>query len=85
MKPTILYNQHILPILMNASMNSKMFRQQRQKVLSWAQGDILELGIGSGTNLPYYDAPKVNIVLGLDCCDKSLKYARNKPRKFLLR
>lgn len=40
--------------------------RQRSKVVPQAQGLVLEIGIGSGLNLPYYDANRVTKVVGLD-------------------
>ena len=40
--------------------------RQREKVVPLAQGCVLEIGVGSGLNLPYYDAGKVSKVIGLD-------------------
>jgi ubiquinone/menaquinone biosynthesis C-methylase UbiE len=39
---------------------------QRGRVVPKAKGRVLEVGIGSGLNLPYYDAEKVEKVWGLD-------------------
>ena len=39
---------------------------QRRKVVPLAHGLVLEIGIGSGLNFPYYDAGRVTRVLGLD-------------------
>lgn len=44
----------------------KPIRKQREKVVPKAQGRILEVGIGSGLNLPYYDPAKVEHVFGLE-------------------
>ena len=40
--------------------------KQRQKVIPLAQGRVLEIGIGSGLNIPYYDAQRVEQLWGLD-------------------
>jgi len=40
--------------------------RQRQKVVPLAVGSVLEIGIGSGLNIPYYDAQKVERLWGLD-------------------
>jgi ubiquinone/menaquinone biosynthesis C-methylase UbiE len=40
--------------------------RQRAKVVPRARGRVLEIGIGSGLNLPYYDSANVSKVWGLD-------------------
>ncbi len=48
------YSQVILPRLMDWSMSDPIFAQYRQKVLSEVSGEVLEIGFGTGLNLPYY-------------------------------
>jgi ubiquinone/menaquinone biosynthesis C-methylase UbiE len=40
--------------------------KQREKVVPLAVGDVLEIGIGSGLNIPYYDSDRVRHLWGLD-------------------
>jgi ubiquinone/menaquinone biosynthesis C-methylase UbiE len=40
--------------------------RQRAKVIPSASGQVLEIGIGSGLNVPFYDAGKVQRLWGLD-------------------
>ena len=40
--------------------------RQRQKVVPLASGRVLEVGVGSGLNLAYYDAGRVDAVCGVD-------------------
>ena len=61
-----LYDKYILPPLLNCACSSKPMVYQRQKVVPLAEGDVLEVGIGSGLNLPFYDKSKVNKIWGLD-------------------
>ncbi len=70
------YDRYILPKLINWSCSSKPVRKQRQKVVPLATGRVLEIGIGSGLNLPFYDADKVERVIGLDPAEPMLAQAR---------
>ncbi len=72
------YDRHILPRLLNWSCGAKPVREQRRKVVPRAQGRVLEIGIGSGLNLPYYDPAKVECVIGLDPAEVMLTYAKRK-------
>lgn len=40
--------------------------RQREKIVPLAEGRVLEIGIGSGLNIPYYDVQKVEHLWGLD-------------------
>jgi ubiquinone/menaquinone biosynthesis C-methylase UbiE len=72
------YDRYILPKLLNWSCGAKPVRAQRQKVVPLAEGRVLEIGIGSGLNLPYYDPGKVERVIGLDPAEEMLSYARRR-------
>jgi len=61
-----LYSKYILPKVIHISCGLKPNMRQREKVVPHARGRVLEVGIGSGLNLPYYDAAKVTKVWGLD-------------------
>jgi ubiquinone/menaquinone biosynthesis C-methylase UbiE len=60
------YDKHVLPHLVNLACSPKPIRKQRQKIVPLAEGDVLEIGFGSGLNLPWYDAGKVRKVFGLE-------------------
>ncbi len=70
------YERYILPKVLNWSCGAKPVREQRQKVVPLAEGRVLEIGIGSGLNLPYYDPGKIERVIGLDPAEEMLSYAR---------
>lgn len=48
------YSQYVFPRLMNAVMDRAAFRRIRKSLLSGARGQVLEIGYGSGLNLPHY-------------------------------
>ena len=61
-----LYEKYILPKVVNLTCSAKPITYQRKKVVPLAKGRVLEIGIGSGLNLPFYDPSKVEFVWGLD-------------------
>ncbi len=61
-----LYSRYVLPHLLDYAMRDKTIMRQRAKVVPLARGRVLEVGIGSGLNLSFYDRGKVEKVLGLD-------------------
>lgn len=60
------YDRVIVPRFINCACGAKPIMYQRQKVVPQAQGTVLEIGIGTGLNLPYYDPDKVEKLIGLD-------------------
>lgn len=60
------YDKYILPSVLNCACGSKPVRYQREKIVPHAEGVVLEIGIGSGLNLPYYKGDKVTRIIGLD-------------------
>ena len=60
------YDQYLLPRLVHFTCGLKPAMKQRQKVVPLAYGKVLEIGIGSGLNIPYYDANRVQHLWGLD-------------------
>jgi ubiquinone/menaquinone biosynthesis C-methylase UbiE len=48
------YCDHIFPRLMEWVMSGEEFRRLRTELLASAHGEVLELGIGTGLNLPHY-------------------------------
>lgn len=60
------YERKILPFLIDRACGIGPIQAQRQIVVPQAQGDVLEIGMGSGLNLPFYDAGAVRKVWGLE-------------------
>jgi len=60
------YDKHLLPRVVHFTCGLKPAMKQRQKVVPLADGKVLEIGIGSGLNIPFYDARRVEHLWGLD-------------------
>ena len=74
------YEEFILPRCINCACGSKPIMRQREKVVPLAEGTVLEIGIGTGLNLRYYDPGRVDRVIGLDPSEASWAIARkNNP------
>ena len=69
------YDKYILPRFINCACAAKPLMLQREKVVPQASGTVLEVGIGTGLNLPLYDARRVQRVIGLDPSLESWKLA----------
>ena len=71
-----LYEKYVLPKFLNCACGSKPVARQREKVVPLAEGRVLEIGIGSGLNLPFYDKSKVDEIWGLDPSEELSEMAR---------
>ncbi len=60
------YDDNVLPHVINLACGSAPILRQRQKIVPQAEGRILEIGMGSGINIPYYNTSKVEKVWGLE-------------------
>jgi ubiquinone/menaquinone biosynthesis C-methylase UbiE len=60
------YDRHILPPVLDFACGLSMVGRQRQLVVPLAQGRVLEVGIGTGLNMRYYDKTRVTRITGLD-------------------
>ena len=61
-----LYDRYVLPRLVHFTCRQNPTMRQREKVVPLAGGRVLEIGIGSGLNIPFYDSRKVEHLWGLD-------------------
>ena len=76
------YQDQIVPLLINLSMRQKNLVAYRDRIVPAATGRVLEIGIGSGLNLPLY-SPSVQHVIGLDPSPRLLEMARGAQRRNL--
>lgn len=70
-----LYERCILPHLLNLAMTTEGVRNERARCLADVNGRVLEVGFGSGLNLPFYSSG-VTKVVGIDPSATSAKLAR---------
>lgn len=72
------YDRYILPKLLDAACSARPIERQRAKIVPQAEGVVLELGFGSGLNLPYYNAGKVSRLYALEPSQGMLARAKAK-------
>ncbi len=73
------YDKHILPRLTHMAMRQEQLPPYRRRTVSEAEGCVLEIGVGSGLNLPFY-SDKVIRVIGLDPSAELLRIAADVAR-----
>ncbi len=71
------YDRFILPPLLDLAMRQSQLAKYRRAVVPAARGRVLEIGIGSGLNLPLYGG-NVEAVIGLDPSERLLAMARRR-------
>ncbi len=71
------YETYILPRLINLAMQNKAARAERARFVPLASGRVLEIGIGSGLNIPFYSAD-IDALCGIDPSGTLLKMARKR-------
>jgi ubiquinone/menaquinone biosynthesis C-methylase UbiE len=69
------YNDRILPHVINLSMRNRELRPYRERVIAQASGRVLEIGVGSGLNLPIYGA-QVEEIVGIEPASRLMGMAQ---------
>jgi ubiquinone/menaquinone biosynthesis C-methylase UbiE len=70
------YQKWIVPALIDLSMRNKRLRPYRERVAGAAEGRVLDVGVGSGFNLPFY-ARQAQEIFGLDPSPRLLGRAQS--------
>lgn len=60
------YDRIVLPVLIDLACGSAHMRRLREEIVPQARGDVLEVGIGTGRNLPFYDRARVRSIVGVE-------------------
>jgi ubiquinone/menaquinone biosynthesis C-methylase UbiE len=68
------YANHILPIVVERGMKNDVIRKYRPQIPPLATGRVLEIGFGTGMNLPYYSSD-IDHLFGLEPSGKLLTKA----------
>jgi ubiquinone/menaquinone biosynthesis C-methylase UbiE len=74
------YEQRILPLLVDRAMRQQPLEPFRREVVPLARGRVLEVGVGSGLNLPLYGYA-VDALVGLDPSPRLLSMARRRDAR----
>jgi ubiquinone/menaquinone biosynthesis C-methylase UbiE len=77
------YSDIVLPKLCDLAMRNKQLVPFRERVIGAAEGRVLEIGVGSGRNLPFY-RPPVREVLALEPAPRLVAMARSASRATLM-
>src|SRR5713101_4725795 len=74
------YQKWILPRLLDVSMRREDLNDYRREIVGYAHGKVLEIGIGSGLNLPFYNSSAQG-VLGVDPSPELLRMTKERSAK----
>lgn len=77
------WDRHVTPLLIHGACLAPPITAQRRKLVPLAEGQVLELGMGTGLNLPYYDPLKVTRLTGIDPGLGLMRHAEKAARAVL--
>lgn len=82
-EPIGFYSEHVWPHVLDLAMRNKQVARLRAGFVPQARGDVLEVGIGSGLNLPFYSS-EVRRVYGVEPSVELQRMARRRVRGVLV-
>ena len=72
------WDRRVLPWLVEKACRSTTILAERKRWVPQAAGEVLELGVGSGLNLAFYDPAQARAVVGIDPSPELLVQARSR-------
>jgi ubiquinone/menaquinone biosynthesis C-methylase UbiE len=72
-----IYSRHVLPRIINVACGLKSSEPLRERVCAGLVGDVVEIGFGSGLNVPFYPE-RVGRVAAIEPADLGWKLARKR-------
>jgi ubiquinone/menaquinone biosynthesis C-methylase UbiE len=75
------YERYVLPWVIDLACGAKPMRKKRAALVPRARGRVLEIGIGTGHNLPFYDRTRVTELIGLDPAEQMQRKARKRAEE----
>jgi SAM-dependent methyltransferase len=75
------YRDRVYPHLVSVLGNPKPIREIRQRIIPMAEGNVLEIGAGSGVNFAYYDPAKVIKLYALEPNPGMIRLAEHERRR----
>ena len=74
------YGDHVLPRIIDVACNMKVSLEQRERVCEGLAGEVVEIGFGSGSNVPFYPEA-VTRVAAVEPADVGWKLAAKRLRE----
>jgi len=75
------YDRVVLPYLIDIACGLPMVQKQRGQLVPKAHGRVLEVGMGTGRNLPFYDRSRVSRLVGVDPALQMHRLAQKRSRE----
>jgi len=73
-----LYDRYLLPYFIDMAAGVMPLERQRKIVVPAARGRVLEIGFGTGLNLPFYDISRVTEIIGIEPSEPMRRLARKR-------